>query len=38
LNPVNVDRIERDVKKLTVFYEEGYRCAEEVLKRKIPAL
>jgi len=38
LNPVNVDRIERDVKKLTVFYEEGYSCAEEVLKRKIPAL
>lgn len=38
LNPVNVDRIERDVKKLTVFYEEGYRCAEEVLKKNIPTL
>ncbi|WP_071146801.1 patatin-like phospholipase family protein [Bacteroides ihuae] len=38
LNPVNVDRIERNVKKLTVFYEEGYRCAEEVLKKNIPIL
>lgn len=28
-NPVKVDRIERDIKKLTDLYEEGYRCAEE---------
>lgn len=28
--PVVVDRIERDVRKLTELYEEGYRCAEEV--------
>ena len=26
--PVVVDRIERDIKKLTELYEEGYRCAE----------
>jgi predicted patatin/cPLA2 family phospholipase len=30
--PVNVDRIERNVNKLTTFYEEGYRCAEAFLK------
>lgn len=30
LNPVQVDRIERDVRKLTAFYEEGYACAEAV--------
>lgn len=28
-NPVTVDRIERDIKKLTDLYEEGYRCAEQ---------
>lgn len=28
--PMAVDRIERDVKKLTELYEEGYRCAAEV--------
>ena len=27
--PVVVDRIERDIKKLTELYEEGYRCAEQ---------
>lgn len=27
--PVTVDRIERDVRKLTELYEEGYACAEE---------
>ena len=27
--PVTVDRIERDVQKLTEFYEEGYECARE---------
>jgi predicted patatin/cPLA2 family phospholipase len=32
LEPVNVDRIERNVNKLTTFYEEGYRCAEAFLK------
>ena len=26
LKPVVVDRIERDVRKLTMFYEEGYAC------------
>ena len=30
-NPVVVDRIERDVKKLTDLYEEGYQCAEQFL-------
>jgi len=38
LNPVNVDRIERDVNKLTTFYEEGYRCAEEVIKKNVSTL
>lgn len=27
--PVTVDRIERDTRKLTEFYEEGYQCAEQ---------
>lgn len=27
LHPVVVDRIERDIKKLTELYEEGYQCA-----------
>ena len=27
--PVTVDRIERDIQKLTDLYEEGYACAEE---------
>ena len=27
--PIVVDRIERDVKKLTDLYEEGYACAAE---------
>lgn len=31
LEPVNVDRIERNVNKLTTFYEEGYCCAEAFL-------
>lgn len=25
--PVTVDRIERDIRKLTDLYEEGYACA-----------
>lgn len=29
--PVRVNRIERDIKKLTALYEEGYACAEKVL-------
>lgn len=29
---VTVNRIEKDIKKLTALYEEGYRCAEKVLK------
>ena len=31
LKPVNVDRIERDVRKLTEFYEEGYECASKII-------
>lgn len=31
--PVTVDRIERDVRKLTAFYEEGYACAASCLKQ-----
>ncbi|RRD92633.1 patatin family protein [Bacteroides heparinolyticus] len=31
--PLMVDRIERDIKKLTDLYEEGYRCAEQYLLR-----
>ncbi|WP_321335453.1 patatin family protein [uncultured Bacteroides sp.] len=34
LKPVHVDRIERDVKKLTAFYEEGYQCAEKLFLDK----
>lgn len=32
-NPVQVDRIERDIRKLTSLYEEGYQCAEQVFSR-----
>ena len=28
LKPVAVDRIEKDVQKLTEFYKEGYECAK----------
>ena len=28
---VVVNRIEKDIKKLTELYEEGYACAEKVL-------
>ncbi|NDV56643.1 patatin family protein [Bacteroides sp. 519] len=31
LQPVAVDRVERDIQKLTAFYEEGYRCASQLL-------
>lgn len=30
INPVQVDRIERNVQKLTSFYEEGYACAKAI--------
>lgn len=30
LNPVKVDRMERDIKKLTDLYEEGYTCASAI--------
>lgn len=29
--PVTVDRIERDIHKLTAFYEEGYDCAAQII-------
>ena len=32
--PVEVDRLEKDVKKLEALYEEGYKCASKVLKRE----
>ncbi|MCK9179870.1 MAG: patatin family protein [Bacteroides sp.] len=32
--PVEVDRLEKDVKKLETLYEEGYKCASKVLKRE----
>ena len=31
--PVQVSRIEKDIKKLTALYEEGWRCAEKVILR-----
>lgn len=30
--PVVVDRIERDIQKLTDLYEEGYECAKRQLE------
>lgn len=33
--PVVVDRIERDIQKLTALYEEGYECAKDVLGSRI---
>lgn len=30
-NPIQVDRIEKDIKKLTALYEEGYACGKQVL-------
>ena len=30
LKPVAVDRIERDIQKLTDFYQEGYECARRI--------
>ena len=34
LKPVAVDRIEKDVQKLTEFYQEGYECARALLEEK----
>ncbi len=31
--PIEVGRMEKDVKKLTVLYEEGYACARKMLER-----
>ena len=31
VNPMEVDRIETDIRKLTALYEEGYACARAVL-------
>ena len=28
--PIEVDRIERDISKLTALYEEGYNCADKI--------
>ena len=30
--PIVVDRIERDIRKLTALYEEGYACAEQFFR------
>lgn len=30
-NPVSVDRIEKDTKKLVALYEEGYECAKSIM-------
>ncbi|NDV64775.1 patatin family protein [Bacteroides sp. 224] len=32
LKPISVDRMEKDTKKLTALYEEGYECAANKLK------
>lgn len=31
--PMEVDRIETDIKKLTDLYEEGYACAKNVRRK-----
>lgn len=35
LNPVAVDRIERDTRKLDLFYQEGYDCAAAVFAKTV---
>ncbi|MDH6353834.1 putative patatin/cPLA2 family phospholipase [Dysgonomonas sp. PH5-45] len=30
--PMTIDRLEKDVNKLTYFYDHGYECAEQMLK------
>ena len=32
--PMEVDRIETDIKKLTDLYEEGYACAKKMFEEK----
>ena len=32
VKPVLVDRIEKDIHKLTEFYEEGYACAKRIFE------
>lgn len=34
IEPVRVDRIEKDVKKLIAFYEEGYTCARQIFEKQ----
>ena len=34
LKPLEVDRIETDVKKLKVLYEEGYECARQIFEKQ----
>ncbi|MDR2954789.1 MAG: patatin family protein [Prevotella sp.] len=35
LKPITVDRIEKDVDKLTALYEEGYECGEQIHHLKV---
>ena len=32
--PMEVDRIETDIKKLTDLYDEGYACAKKIFEEK----
>lgn len=34
--PVEVGRMERNIRKLTALYEEGYQCADEFCRRYLP--
>lgn len=34
-NPIVVDRMEKNVQKLTALYNEGYACAKKVLEKKL---
>ncbi len=36
--PVVVDRIERDIQKLTALYEEGYECAKDILSARMSVM
>lgn len=33
LNPIEVGRTEKDTRKLTALYEEGYRCAQDIFSK-----
>lgn len=33
-NPITVDRIEKDIDKLSALYEEGYECGKEIVNMK----